>query len=263
MERDRLLDLLRPLTDGDWRRPTACPGWDVLGLAVHLLGADLGLVSQRRDQFMGTPSPQNLSESEFIDWLDALQAQWVLAARRISPRLVVEVLEWSGPRLVEVFEAEGLSAMGARVSWAGPEPAPVWLDQLRELSEYWIHRQQLLEALDRPPDLDPLLLRPVLLGLRGAYPHRLTEARVPTTGQVLIEIGEPIDEDWILVPNHGTWEFTEGSNRNVIARGSFTADQAWRLLTNNLDRDVDLDLRGDDRIVGVISRTRAIIGHPN
>jgi len=28
----------------------------------------------------------------------------------------------------------------------------VWLDQLRELSESWIHRQQLLDALDRPVD---------------------------------------------------------------------------------------------------------------
>jgi hypothetical protein len=39
------------------------------------------------------------------------------------------------------------------VSWAGSGPVPAWLDQARELSEYWIHRQQLLQGLGRPSDL--------------------------------------------------------------------------------------------------------------
>jgi hypothetical protein len=111
---------------------------------------------------MGTPSPPELTEVQFIDWLDALQVEWVRAARRLSPRLVVELLEWTGPRLIDALGNEDLTVRSGRVSWAGPEVAPVWLDQLRELSEYWIHRQQLLESLGRPADLDPSLLRPIL-----------------------------------------------------------------------------------------------------
>ena len=37
---------------------------------------------------------------------------------------------------------------------------------LRGLSEYWIHRQQLLQALGRPSDLRADLAAPVLDGLR-------------------------------------------------------------------------------------------------
>ena len=44
-----------------------------------------------------------------------------------------------------------------------------------------------------------------------------------------------------------------------------TADQAWRLLSNNLavDEQSQLRLSGDERVKDVIRRTRAIIGSPD
>jgi uncharacterized protein (TIGR03083 family) len=263
LERSRLLGLLRSLAVEDWQRPTRCPEWSVLGVARHLLGDDLGLLSRRRDHYLGTPAPESLTEVQFIDWLDQLQIEWVRAARRLSPRLVVELLEWTGPRLVDVLSQEDLTVRSARVSWAGPEPVPVWLDQLRELSEYWIHRQQLLDALDRPADLDPLLLRPILLGLRWAFPYRLSQAGLPPGDAIRMTIGEPLDETWLLVLHDRTCEFSDRPEDTVTATASFSADQAWRLLTNNLAQPVaDLDVHGDERAVQVIATTRAIIGHP-
>ena len=261
-ERGLLLALLGSLTDDDWRRATACPEWNVLGLACHLLGGDLGLLARRRDEYMGTPAPDNASESELIDWLDELQAEWVRAARRMSPRLVVELLGWTSPRLIDTFASEDLTVLASRVSWAGPEPAPVWLDQLRELSECWIHRQQLLAAVDRPADLDPDLLRPVLLGLRWAYPHRLSRAGLPAGSAVQINVADPINETWALRADDSGWTFDADARGDVIATAHLTADQAWRLLTNNLTQPVDtLDISGDPRAVAVIASTRAIIGH--
>src|SRR5262245_50017489 len=102
--------------------PEPCPGWTVVGLATHLLGNDFGLLSRRRDNYMGTPSPEGLSEGEFIDRLDELQKEWVRAARRVSPPLVVELLEWTGPRLVSVLAGEDLAERSARVSWAVRSP---------------------------------------------------------------------------------------------------------------------------------------------
>ena len=263
VERARLLELLNQLREEDWQRSTACPGWSVLGLASHLLGGDFGLLSRRRDSYMGTPPPRGVSEVGFIDWLDELQTEWVRAARRLSPQLVVDLLQWTGPRLVAVLAAEELTERSARVSWAGPEPAPRWLDQLRELSEYWIHRQQLLEAVGRPTDLDPTLLRPVLLGLRWAFPYRLSRAELPPTTAIRVTVGEPVNERWTLAVSSGEWDFSEDAPEHVSAEASLTADELWRLLTNNQrDDSRRLDIRGDERAVEVILRTRAIIGHP-
>ncbi len=41
-ERAALLDLLAGLTDDEWARPTACAGWSVKDVALHILGGDLG-----------------------------------------------------------------------------------------------------------------------------------------------------------------------------------------------------------------------------
>jgi uncharacterized protein (TIGR03083 family) len=263
IERARLLDLLKDLEEQDWQRPSPCPGWTVLGLASHLLGDDFGILARLRDNYMGTASPEGLSEGEFIDWLDELQMEWVRAARRVSPRLVVELLEWTGPRLVAFLGDEDLTERSACVSWAGPAPVPRWLDQLRELSEYWIHRQQLLEAVGRPVDLDPTLLRPVLLGLRWAFPYRLSQADLASDGAVQITVGEPVNERWTLVASNGAWNFSEASPEHFIARASLTADEAWRLLTNNLRHASSrLEISGEERAAAVLLSTRAIIGHP-
>ncbi|MGB5755862.1 MAG: maleylpyruvate isomerase N-terminal domain-containing protein [Acidimicrobiales bacterium] len=263
IERARLLGLLRELDPEAWQRPSPCPGWSVHGLVTHLLGDDLGLLSRRRDEYMGTPPPEGQSEAEFIDWLDELQMEWVRAGRRISPRLLVELLEWTGPHLIEVLGAEDLTRRVAHVSWAGPDLSPVWLDQLRELSEYWIHRQQLLEALDRPVDLDPTLLHPILLGLRCALPYRLSQARLASEGAIEISVGEPIGARWTLVETDGEWEFSTSLPERIVARVSVTADETWRLLTNNLGIGSGLlDVTGDERLVAIILDTRAIIGHP-
>ena len=156
VERARLLDLLGTLSADDWSRPTPCPGWSVLGLCHHLIGGDLGLLARRRDRHFGTVPPDGVDEAGFIGWLDRLQDEWVQATRRISPRVVVDLLEWLRPQITAMFAEQDPSLRTAEVSWAARGPVPVWLDQARELSEYWIHRQQLLIALGDPPTFAPI-----------------------------------------------------------------------------------------------------------
>ena len=103
VERTRLSELLGSLERADWDRPTPCPGWTVLGLCCHLVGDDLSLLSRHRDDYHGTPAPQDADETQFVAWLDDLQAEWVGAARRLSPRVVTELLDWAGPHLWSPF----------------------------------------------------------------------------------------------------------------------------------------------------------------
>ena len=48
-EREALLDLLGGLDAGQWARPTECPAYSVKGIATHVLGDDLSLLSRQRD----------------------------------------------------------------------------------------------------------------------------------------------------------------------------------------------------------------------
>lgn len=265
-ERARLLDVLGALTPADWIRPTPCPGWSVLGLAAHLLGDDFSLLAGERDGHLGTRAPTDPNEAEFIGWLDELQIEWVHAARRLSPRLVTDLLAWTDCQISELITSQNPSAVTANVSWASTGSVPMWLDQARELSERWIHRQQILQALDRPSDLRGDLAEPVLDGLRWAYPFRLLAHRRPAGSVIEITVtGPEVRLTWNLVSQETTWRYRQGgSGQQVVAQLQATTEQAWRLLSNNLDPAVhgDVLIAGDAEIIETLMRTRAIIGTP-
>lgn len=265
-ERQALLDLLASLDDADWDRPTPCPGWSVLDVSCHLVGNDLSLLARQRDGHFGTRPPDGpREEAAFIEWLDALQDRWVQASRRLSSRLVIDLLAWTDPQLKRMFRDQDTTAWTASVSWADSEPVPVWLDHARELSEYWIHRQQLRQALNRPPELATPTAAAVLDALRWAYPYRLASIAAPGGDTVVIVITGDLERCWSLRTTGSGWAFTDKPGTSVIARLRMTADQAWRLLTNNLSPldQRGLDITGDEAVVNVLRRTRAIIGTPN
>jgi uncharacterized protein (TIGR03083 family) len=262
-ERDVLLELLRGLPHDDWSRPSPCPGWSVLGLASHLVGDDLSLLARHRDGYFGTAPPAGASGDDFIVWLDELQMEWVHAARRLSPQLVMQLLAWAGPQLVDTMRMRDPMERSADVSWAGDAAAPVWLDQLRELSEYWIHRQQLRWAVGLDTELDGAL-GAILEAFKWAYPYRLRGLGSPGD-TVTIDVHGDVTARWTLVASANGWDFIEAPTSTVVASMRLDADQAWRLLTNNLppDQHSAVDVRGHAPIVQALRRTRAIIGAPN
>jgi len=263
-ERARLSELLAGLGEADWQRPSPCPGWTVLGLCAHLAGDDLGFLARHRDGYHGTPGPEHASEEEFVAWLDGMQDEWVRAARRMSPRIVTGLLAWSGPQVAEALRAEDPAARTASVSWADTGPVPVWLDQVRELSEHWIHRQQLLQALDRPSDLRADLAGPVLDGLRWAYPFRLGQVAGEPGDTVTISVSGPVARTWFLVAAAVGWEFRDQPGTRGVAAMSLSTEQAWRLLTNNLPaaERARVTAAGDATVLAILDRTRAIVGLP-
>jgi uncharacterized protein (TIGR03083 family) len=265
LERSRLLELLATTGKSDWHKPSPCPEWTVLGVCCHLLGDDLSALARFRDQHYGTIPPEGLNEVGYIQWIDALQIEWVWATRRLSPELVVELLTWTAPQLIELLAGQDSRSRTAHVSWAGQGPVPLWLHQVRELSEYWIHRQQLLQALGRPSDLRPDLTEPILGGLRWAYPHRLNHVPAQSGDTVSIVISGPVQATWHIVSDARVWDFRPEPGGRSMAGMALNTEQAWRLLTNNLSTtdQANLDLTGDQRIVDVLRRTRAIIGSPN
>lgn len=264
IERDRLNALLDGVDGVDWERPSPCPGWSVLGLCCHLAGDDLGLLARHRDGYHGTAPPEGANEADFAAWLDDLQAEWVRAARRLSPRVVTSLLRWAGPQIGEAFRCQDPRAPTASVSWAGSGLMPAWLDQARELSEYWIHRQQILQALGRPCDLRPDLAGPVLDGLCWAYPYRLARTAAQPGDTVTITVTGPVTRTWQLVAGTAGWACRRQPGPRPLASLTMSAEHAWRLMTNNLPaaEKPHLAVSGDPAITHILLRTRAIIGIP-
>jgi uncharacterized protein (TIGR03083 family) len=266
-ERMELTRLLDGLTVDDWNKASPCPGWSVGDVALHILGDDLGAIARDRDHFFGTAPPEAIeTEADLVSFLEDVNDLWVRANRRLSPQLVTEMLRWTGEQLVAAYREQDETAVAASVSWASDGSVPKWLDQARELTERWVHHQQIRAGLGAPSWLDPRMTAVVLDTFFWAYPYRLSGIGRPIGTSVQIKITGVVERDWWFVVTAAGWSLAEGNLPEEPTVGlSMDADQAWLLLTNGLSPELQPVpvVNTDPELAQTILRTRAIIGLPN
>ena len=239
-ERAALVELLSSLSNEDWGTPTVCPGWSAKDIAAHLLGDDAGRLSRGRDAFSAaafTSFDRDTFEAELLAFINRQNEAWVEAARRLSPRLLIYLLRWSGEETPRYFESLDLYALGEPVSWAGPEPAPVWLDVAREYTERWLHQQQIRDAVGKPGLKERRLFAPVLDTFVRALPHTFRDVVAPAGTHVRLTITGDAGGEWSLVRGEGGWRLyaeADGQPQAIIALDQETA---WRLFTKGISRD--------------------------
>lgn len=92
-ERSALLELLRSLGPEEWEHATECPLYSVKGVAIHILGDDLSLLSRQRDAAENglIPLAAELPGVDFRSLLDTFNNRWVSTARFLSTELAVEL----------------------------------------------------------------------------------------------------------------------------------------------------------------------------
>lgn len=84
-ERVAFLELLEGLAPDQWNAPTACPGWSVKDVALHLVDDDLGWLSRGRDQDLSGLLAGHSDYREFVAALHAKNDGWVKTTRVLSP----------------------------------------------------------------------------------------------------------------------------------------------------------------------------------
>jgi uncharacterized protein (TIGR03083 family) len=230
-DRAALLDLLVNLPAEDWDRPTRCEGWSVKDVADHILGGDLANLSRRRD---GYRRDEPARDQDLVSFLNESNDIWMQAARRLSPRLVCELLGAYGPPLFDYFASLDLTAMGPAVFWAGPQAAPVWLDVARQYTECWHHQQHIRDAVGRPGQTEPRFLYPVLSTFAFALPVALRHADAPNGSSVHLHISGASGGDWSAVRDETGWQLYLGVSQSEVARVEIDQDPAWRLYTKGL-----------------------------
>ncbi|MGD2145219.1 MAG: maleylpyruvate isomerase family mycothiol-dependent enzyme [Anaerolineae bacterium] len=249
-----LLDLLSELSSDDWDTPTACPLWSVKDVALHLLGDDVVMLSSRRDRQPSQFSGQ--SWDQLVAFINAWNETWVQATRRISPRLLVDLLKLTGTQVNAYFESRDPYAVGAPVSWAGPDPAPVWLDLAREYTERWHHQQHIREAVARAGLKGPRFLSPVLDTFVRAVPHTFRDTQAVDGTLVALTISGPAGSQWFLRREGENWRLYVNGLRKPHAEVTMDQDVAWRLFTRGLSKD---EVRGKVTLVGDTSLGERIL----
>jgi hypothetical protein len=196
-----------------------------------VLGDHLSRLSRHRDGY----SPQRPRDGEALPaFLDRFNDEWVTAARRISPRLLIEQLSITGNQVVDFWQAVDLNALGEAVSWADPGPAPLWLDAARDFSEYWTHHQQICEATGRAGLTGPDYLGPAIDTFMRALPHTLRHVTAPEGTVFEFAVTGPSGGEWTCTRSPGHWRLQRRSHPQPAARVELDADTAWRLCTRGI-----------------------------
>jgi len=233
---NELVTLLRGLDEPDWSRPTVAKQWVVKDVVAHLLDTDMRRLSSMRDGYRPASRSGNInSYDEIVTLINHLNATWVEVAERLSPRVLIELLEWSGPQVASLFASlppDDDSFLA--VAWAGEERSANWMDVGREYTEKWHHQEQIRDAVGMPGLTGRRWLAPVLELAMYALPHSFRHAEVLPGSTLSFTIEGEAGGVWHITNGSSGWELREEEPTEATACVRLDTETAWRLFFNAL-----------------------------
>jgi len=259
-----IVALLRGLQLDDWERATVAGSWRVRHIVAHLCDTALRRLSLHRDRRMPPPGPRGTSEQDLTLFVNDLNATWIRAAERFSPRVLADPYAHASDGLAAFIETLDPHAGAVLpVSWAGQAASPQWLDIGREFTEVWHHGSQIREAVGAGPFRDPSWLGDVLRISMHALPHAWRGVQPPgEDASVVIEVTGRAPGTWTLRRAGHAWDIDEGGSATPAATIAMSDETAWRLLFNALSRDAaaaSIALGGNIDLARPILDARAVI----
>jgi uncharacterized protein (TIGR03083 family) len=260
---EELIALLSALEPSEWALQTVAPLWKVRDVAAHLLDTALRKLSLVRDScYVETTNIR--SHQDVIALVNRLNREGVAVYRRLSPRVLIEMMRLATNQFAEFHESlDPFAAATFNVSWAGEEASQNWFDTARELTERWHHQQQIRLATHRPGILTPDLYHPVLDCFLRGLPHAFREVKAPPGALLLVEISGDCGGQWFLERGAETWNLVPGSGGPFTAKVVVPQELAWRLFTKGIDRSsarAQLEIDGDRDLGERVLDLTAIVG---
>ena len=232
-----LVGLLRSLGPDDWERQTIAPQWKVRDVAAHLLDTQLRKLAVVRDGYRGK-TPGIRSPADLVSFVNRLNQEGVQVYRRLSPQVLISLLEEGALQSAAFHEALDPFATAAfSVSWAGEDTSLNWFDTARELTERWHHQEQIRLAVNRPGIQTPELYHPVLDCFLRALPHRYRDiSDIPGT-LLQFDVSGDCGGTWFLERESNSWRLAPHSSARPSSRVTIPQQIAWRIFTKGLTRE--------------------------
>jgi uncharacterized protein (TIGR03083 family) len=260
---DELIALLRGFVPADWERPTVAGDWRVRDVAAHLLDVNLRKLSVSRDGFLAPPDEPIGGYGDLVRFLNRLNADWVAASRRFSPRVLVDLLAVTGPAVSDLIAALPPHEPALfSVAWAGESQSENWFDIGRDYTERWHHQMQIRDAVGAPLLLARLWLHPLLdLSVR-ALPRAYESVTAEDGTAIAFAVTGEEGEDWSLIREGGVWQIRRGAAPNPAVTVRADPDTAWRLLYNALPLAIAqerVSIQGDATLAAPLLSTRSVM----
>ncbi|MBL7845020.1 MAG: maleylpyruvate isomerase N-terminal domain-containing protein [Cyclobacteriaceae bacterium] len=231
---EKLIELLRSLTPEDWNKPTLAKQWTVKDIASHLLDGNIRVISQMRDHYVGDPPGKIESYQDLVDYLNRLNADWVKATKRLSPGVLIELLEITRNAYHEqLSKLDPFAPAMFAVSWAGQTESPNWFHVAREFTEKWHHQQQIREATGKPGIMTREFFYPVIDTFMQALPYTYRNLTAPSGTCISITITSDCGGTWSIVRAENVWRL-DSAKINPETKIKMHANTAWKLFTKGI-----------------------------
>ncbi|WP_086826985.1 maleylpyruvate isomerase family mycothiol-dependent enzyme [Streptomyces sp. NRRL B-24572] len=185
---EAIAELVQPLVEGEWNRPTPCIGWSVRDIVSHVIGMET--------EMLGDPRPIHSLPRDLYhvrsDFARYMEVQVDVRRHHTAPEMTSE-LEYILIRRARQLRNENRSPEHLIRAPLGAE----WsLEQAyRDRAfDVWVHEQDLRAALGVPGNLDSagaLVARDVLL---EALPEVVAkDAGAPASSAVVLDVTGPVE----------------------------------------------------------------------
>ncbi|MGE7777234.1 maleylpyruvate isomerase family mycothiol-dependent enzyme [Chitinophaga sp. NPDC101104] len=230
----KLSELLRSLTPDEWQAQTVAKLWKVKDVAAHLLDSNIRILSILRDGYFGEQA--NIpSRQDLLDFLNGLNADWVKAMKRVSPSMLIFLLETTGKPFCDYLQQlppSGPSLLS--VEWAGETESKNWMEIAREYTEKWLHQQQIRDAVHKPGLMTRELFHPFIDIFMLALPHTFRNTPAETGTVVQLTISSDIGGSWHLLRIADKWVLSDPPSGTPATTITIDPDTAWKLFSKSL-----------------------------
>ena len=232
---EKLIELLKSLSPEDWNKPTLAKLWTVKDIAAHLLDGNVRFISMLRDKHIGLKAENINSYQDLVDFLNGVNADWVKAMKRMSPSLLIELLESTGKEYcAAIKELDPFEPAIFSVAWAGESESQNWFHIAREYTEKWHHQQQIREAVNKQGIIEKEFFFPLMDTFMRALPYTYREMDAEKGTIVSVIVTGETGGTWSIIKESDRWKFTDASS--ATATVEMDPSDAWKLLTKGLPK---------------------------
>ena len=235
---EKLIALLKSLSEEEWNKPTIAKLWTVKDIAAHLLDGNIRTLSFSRDNHVPAPSEALNSYKDLVAYLNKLNADWVAAMKRVSTPLLVQLLETTGMEYTKYLASlDPFEDAIFSVAWAGENTSKNWFHIAREYTEKWHHQQQIREAVSKEAILTKELFYPAMNTFMRGLPHTYENVHAENGTALKITITTGIGREWFLVYEEEKWELRLEYAGDCAAEVVLDPGVAWRLFTKGVSSE--------------------------
>lgn len=228
---NKLIELLSSLTEETWHTPTIAKLWNVKDIAAHLLDGNIRTLSMSRDNYFGL----NPGEEDLLVFLNRINTEWVTALKRVSPQLLLSLLQVTGKPTSEHYRSLDPYAKAIfPVAWTGETESLNWMHTAREYTEKFIHQQQIRDAVNKQGIITKYFFFPFINTFMHALPYTYKDVVAEEGTTVKVSVTTDAGGVWYIEKRAGKWEFTEEDKPEPVAEFSIDPDTAWKLFSKGI-----------------------------